>query len=407
VTTPDAANISKVTLISLTSTTHTLDANQRFIELPFTRNNGALDVTMPANGNLAPPTYYMLFVVNNQGVPSTAAMIRLPAPGEDNQAPTAPSNLTASTSGHTVGLSWTAAIDNVGVTNYKVYRGVTAGFTPGVSNLIGQSAATTYSDAAISGTVYYKVTAQDLAGNTSAPSNEAIAVLPDDVVAPAVAMTFPADGSTVNSTVAVSAQASDDVGVAGVQFLVDGNNLGAEDTAAPFSVPWDTTTATNASHRLSARARDARGNTTVSSEISVSVNNTALFTIDFNNLTSVQAPLNGQYPTGVVNWGTNIWWLSSPWGQFTTNSISFNGSGPTSGTFSFASARVLVSLKAFNGGTASSTVTLSCTGNTSQTVSVAVNQLATIATGWTTPCTTVTVTSSNGWNTNFDDLMYR
>jgi hypothetical protein len=132
-----------------------------------------------------------------------------------------------------------------------------------------------------------------------------------------------------------------------------------------------------------------------------------LFTIDFNNLTSVQAPLNGQYPTGVVNWGTNIWWLSSPWGQFTTNSISFNGSGPTSGTFSFASARVLVSLKAFNGGTAASTVTLSCTGNTSQTVSVAVNQLATIATGWTTPCTTVTVTSSNGWNTNFDDLMYR
>ena len=54
-------------------------------------------------------------------------------------------------------------------------------------------------------------------------------------------------------TVTVSATASDNVGVAGVQFKLDGANLGAEDTTAPYSVTWNTTTATNGSHTLTAR----------------------------------------------------------------------------------------------------------------------------------------------------------
>jgi len=135
------------------------------------------------------------------------------------------------------------------------------------------------------------------------------------------------------------------------------------------------------------------------------VNNGVTSTINFNALTAVQAPLNGQYPTGVINWGTNVWWLSSPWLQFTTNSISFNGGGPTSGSFTFVTPKRLISLKAFNGGTAASTITLSCSGNPTKTLSIAPNQLVTIATGWTATCTTVTIGSSNGWNTNFDDLV--
>ena len=72
----------------------------------------------------------------------------------------------------------------------------------------------------------------------------------------------------------VSASASDNVGVAGVQFLLDGANLGAEDTTAPYSIAWDTTgTATNGSHALSARARDAAGNVTTSAAITVTVSN--------------------------------------------------------------------------------------------------------------------------------------
>ena len=43
----------------------------------------------------------------------------------------------------------------------------------------------------------------------------------------------------------MTANATDNVGVAGVQFLLDGTPLGAEDTTAPYAVTWDTTTATN------------------------------------------------------------------------------------------------------------------------------------------------------------------
>src|SRR3989442_1281291 len=88
-----------------------------------------------------------------------------------------------------------------------------------------------------------------------------------------VSITSPASGSTVSGTTTVSATASDNVGVAGVQFLVDGANLGSEDTASPYSVSWNTTTVANGSHSLTAVARDAAGNRTTSSAVTVTVSN--------------------------------------------------------------------------------------------------------------------------------------
>ena len=66
----------------------------------------------------------------------------------------------------------------------------------------------------------------------------------------------------MSGTVTLSATATDNVGVAGVQFKVDGANLSAEDTSSPYSVSWNTTTAANGTHTLTALARDAAGNTT-------------------------------------------------------------------------------------------------------------------------------------------------
>ena len=77
-----------------------------------------------------------------------------------------------------------------------------------------------------------------------------------------VMITAPTDGSTLSGTVTITANVSDNVGVAGVQFYLDGALLGTEDTTAPYSVSWNTTTATNASHTLLARASDAAGNIT-------------------------------------------------------------------------------------------------------------------------------------------------
>lgn len=70
-------NISKVTLIRLGSTTHTYNFEQRYLELEYSQNGSNLSLMTPATGNMAPPGYYMLFVLNDDGVPSVAEMLRL------------------------------------------------------------------------------------------------------------------------------------------------------------------------------------------------------------------------------------------------------------------------------------------------------------------------------------------
>jgi hypothetical protein len=123
-----------------------------------------------------------------------------------------------------------------------------------------------------------------------------------DTTAPTVSVTAPTAGSTVSGTsVAVSANASDNVGVVGVQFKVDGVNLGAEDTVSPYTVNWNTTTAANGSHSITAVARDAAGNTTTSSAVSTTVSNgsggTTLISLAFvsgddSNFTEVSGDWN-------------------------------------------------------------------------------------------------------------------
>jgi hypothetical protein len=77
VNTSDASRIAAVTLVRPGAVTHGYDQNQRFLNLDFTRGAGSLSVSAPANANLAPPGYYMLFVVNTSGVPSVASFIHL------------------------------------------------------------------------------------------------------------------------------------------------------------------------------------------------------------------------------------------------------------------------------------------------------------------------------------------
>jgi hypothetical protein len=96
-----------------------------------------------------------------------------------------------------------------------------------------------------------------------------------DTTPPTVSLSAPASGATVSGSVSVSAAASDNIGVAGVQFKVDGNNLGAEELVAPYTVPWDTATASNGNHSITAVARDAAGNQTTSAARTVTVSNAA------------------------------------------------------------------------------------------------------------------------------------
>jgi len=95
-----------------------------------------------------------------------------------------------------------------------------------------------------------------------------------DTNVPTVSISAPASGATVAGPgIGVTAAAADNVGVVGVQFKLDGVNLDEEVTSNPFSIVWDTTTASEGSHTLTAVARDASGNLTTSSVVAVTVNN--------------------------------------------------------------------------------------------------------------------------------------
>ena len=77
VQTPDASSIASVVLIRPGTPTHAFDQDQRMVRLAFKSNAGTLGVVAPPNGNIAPPGYYMLFVLNSVGVPSVARFVRL------------------------------------------------------------------------------------------------------------------------------------------------------------------------------------------------------------------------------------------------------------------------------------------------------------------------------------------
>jgi len=98
-----------------------------------------------------------------------------------------------------------------------------------------------------------------------------------DTTAPSVAITAPTAGAQVSDIVTVTADATDNIGVIGVQFRVDGVNSGQEDTADPYALVWDTRTASNGAHTLTALARDAAGNTKLSASVAVNVVNSNFF----------------------------------------------------------------------------------------------------------------------------------
>jgi glucose/arabinose dehydrogenase/chitodextrinase len=95
--------------------------------------------------------------------------------------------------------------------------------------------------------------------------------------APAVSIVSPPGNGQVSSIITITANASDDVGVAGVQFYVDGGTVGPEDTVDPYGAVWDTRAFANGAHTLTARARDVSGNTSVSAPVTVNVVNSESF----------------------------------------------------------------------------------------------------------------------------------
>jgi hypothetical protein len=165
-----------------------------------------------------------------------------------------------------------------------------------------------------------------------------------DTTKPTVSLTAPAASSTVSGTVTLSANASDNVGVTGVQFQVDGVNVGAEDTTTPYSRAWNTTTTvTNDTHNIRAVARDAAGNTR-STTRSVAVSNTTttvprsvIHDPTYQSGFSVRTPesvlsytTSNLYPFGNNNnskpdWSSGQWGSQYPFSSTTPKTVLANG----------------------------------------------------------------------------------
>jgi hypothetical protein len=106
---------------------------------------------------------------------------------------------------------------------------------------------------------------------TQASAQLLSAPLPGSLV---VTVTSPPSGSRVTGPVTVDASVTGPLGVAGVQFKLDGASLGAEDASAPYSVSWNTAGAGDGWHTLTAVARDASGLQFSSDPVIVRVSNT-------------------------------------------------------------------------------------------------------------------------------------
>ncbi|HYR87936.1 MAG TPA: LamG-like jellyroll fold domain-containing protein [Terriglobia bacterium] len=254
--TPDGPSISSVSLIRLGSVTHAFDENQRFVNLTFQQASGGLTIQAPPDGNYAPPGFYMLFLVNSTRVPSIASFVRLPAPYEDTQPPTAPASLAASGSIGSATLNWTPATDNVGVVLYNVHRSTTSGFVPAPGNRIAQISSTAYTDFVAAGVYNYVVTAQDGVGNVSVPSNQASATVTADTIPPTAPTNLaatPVSYSQIDLTWNVS---TDNIALAGYRVFRNGSLI-ATGTANSYSDKGLTASTT---YTYTVSAFDASGN---------------------------------------------------------------------------------------------------------------------------------------------------
>ena len=184
ISTPDAASIGSVNLVSYAADTHQADMDQHFVPLSFTTGNGTLSVQAPANGAYAPPGDYMLFIVNKAGTPSVAATVHIAAAPPTT--PSAPTNVTAVAGTGSASVSWTAPSDGGSqITSYTVtpYLG---GVAQTATTVTGNPPATTTTVPNLTdGDSYtFTVTADNAVGSSpaSAASN---AVTPTSTITPA------------------------------------------------------------------------------------------------------------------------------------------------------------------------------------------------------------------------------
>ncbi|OGV10269.1 MAG: hypothetical protein A2237_10820 [Stygiobacter sp. RIFOXYA2_FULL_38_8] len=217
-----------------------------------------------------------------------------------------------------VTLSATAS-DNVGVAGvqFKV-----DGSNSGVELTTAPFSTSFNAALLLPGTHTISAVARDAAGNTSTASvNVSVIISTADTTPPVISITSPANNSTITGTVTINSNASDNIGVTGVQYKLDGSNLGTEVVTSPYNFSWNTAQTTDGTHTLSAVARDAAGNTS-----------TALLTVNVSNTVTNPTSNLVVYDDVLQTLWTNSSWSASV--NFSGTEKSYSGSSSIKTIFS-------------------------------------------------------------------------
>lgn len=255
----DSTSIQRVTLLQVGMATHSINLQQRFSELSFSKNGTTLHVNMPTRETDVPPGYYMLFVLNSSGVPSTAKIVRInvgggSGSGQDTTPPTKPQNVTISKVNGNPKLVWSASTDAVGVAGYSIHRATSSTVGPEIA----LTSETTWTDTtAVEGTKYwYAIKAYDAAGNLSSAS----------VLKSIIAFQVPTKPG--NFQVSLSGgdprlsfnSSTDNVGVVGYNVYRSTNGSLGPLFAQIAGSPWvDTSAQSGVTYTYAVKARDAAG----------------------------------------------------------------------------------------------------------------------------------------------------
>jgi len=361
VSSSSAADIAQVVLVRPGSNTHAFDFDQRLVELRFTASGTTLNVTSPPNANVAPPGYYMLFVINRAGTPSVARFVHV-IQNPTNQPPSArilnPSADVRIRAGQSVTFSGDGTDADGSVTRLSW---VFPGGSPATSSAATPGAVTFSTPGRY--TVSLTVT-DNLGENDPTPATRTITVDPAGFTA---AITSPPAGATVNGTQTVGMSVAGGTAPFTYTLRVDSTQVFTTTSSATSqSYGWNTATVPDGSHTLTLTVRDGTGATATASRTVTVANSSGALRV------AMTTPTPDQTVSGVV-W-VNVWVEGAV--------------GPFSYTLTAAGATV--------GSTTSSATHVTIPWDTTRTPNGPQTLTATVTTSTRTGSSSVNVTVQNG-----------
>lgn len=221
-----------------------------------------------------------------------------------------------------VAIDYPYSAAQIQATTPSIILGGTAADDKGITQLIWQNSAITDSTGSgnaayssttgrwsttaiplISGTNTIVVAATDTGNNGAIDTVNVIyngTTPTTDTQKPIVSISSPANNAQVSGTITITASATDNVGVAAVEFYGDGILIGS-DTISPYSINWSPS---NGSHTISAKAFDAKSNIGISQIVAINVSNTAADSVAPS--ISISNPYNNQTVAGTISINTIV-----------------------------------------------------------------------------------------------------